>query len=287
MGAPAASRAAVDALLEACLSAYAAHPADTEVYTAFKGVVEVAGVSSGELVAAMDGLRAVAARLTATLRDAALLKGAVRTSAVSGATGVITGAFDALDAVLVGSELDDFESGASGAGPGDRAAHARDVAEAAKEVDAALPPAAGLAARVGILLSLARERLLLLEAVSLSPTLSWALVFANGLHPAALRLLAGMAATAGVVGDLDTGKPPRLTAGRASRPPCSRTASTTRSRTPPRRWATSRAWRTRSARRARTAWTWTATGRWTPTSRPPSRQARTAACGTSSSVGPP
>jgi hypothetical protein len=170
-------RACIDGVLEACLTTYAAHPSDDGVYEAFKEVVDEAGISSLELTAATDGLRGVAAALRAALGDSKLLVAGVRSSAATTVAANVAGALRAIDAPLEGTSVAHLESD-----PLDKEL-AKTKAASLASVRAEVPANTPLVLQLFRLLGLARERLLLLEAVSLSPQLSWVFCFVNGLHP--------------------------------------------------------------------------------------------------------
>ena len=188
-------RACIDGVLEACLTTYAAHPSDDDVYEAFKEVVDEAGISTHELTAATDGLRGVTAALRAALGNAKLLVSGVRASAATTVAANVAGALRGIDAPLEGTVMAFLETD-----PSDKDL-AKATAASLAAVRAQVPASAPLVLQLFRLLGLARERLLLLEAVSLSPQLSWVFCFVNGVHPL-LSLVACLVAAATAHADM-------------------------------------------------------------------------------------
>jgi len=170
-------RAGIDALLEACLFTYAAHPSDGEVYAAFKEVVDVAGVSAEELIGAVDGLRGVTAAIRAALTEPKLITAAVRSSAITTSGTNVGSALKSVDSLIEGTSIHSLETD-----PSDTKIQ-QTIKDSLAEVRMKVPKDTALILQLYQLLALARERLLLLEAVSLSPILSWALTYINGIYP--------------------------------------------------------------------------------------------------------
>jgi hypothetical protein len=180
-------RACIDTILESCLSAYATHPSDMNVYEAFKEVVDEASVSVNELLRAVTGLRGVSAALRECLADNKLVTAAVRTSAAIPVIANISNALKNIDVPLSNTSMHKLETNPSDSGL------INDINTSLAQVRTIVPSSTIFLSQVHQLLGIARKHLLLLEAASLSPMLSWALCYMNGLYPL-LKLLGSLSA---------------------------------------------------------------------------------------------
>ena len=180
-------RACIDTILESCLSAYATHPSDMSVYEAFKEVVDEASVSVNELLRAVSGLRGVSAALRECLADSKLVTSAVRASAAIPVIANIANALKNVDGPLSNTSMHKLETNPSDSGL------INDINASLAQVRTLVPISTAFLPQVYQLLGLARKHLLLLEAASLSPMLSWALCYMNGLYPL-LKLLGSLSA---------------------------------------------------------------------------------------------
>ena len=180
-------RACIDTILESCLSAYATHPSDMSVYEAFKEVVDEASVSVNELLRAISGLRGVSAALRECLADNKLMTAAVRASAAIPVIANVANALKLVDGPLSSTSMHKLETNRSDSGL------INDTNASLAQVRNHVPSSTAFLPQVYQLLGIARKHLLLLEAVSLSPMLSWALCYMNGLYPL-LKLLGSLQA---------------------------------------------------------------------------------------------
>ena len=197
-------QASVSCMLQAALTTYALYSSDVTVYANFRDMVDVAGVSGDEVISAVETVRGCA-----MVMRQLLLHAPTRASSVTGGNTAAASVFKTFSSAWEGSAmiaLDDRDAA------GARAAEAH--------IRQRLAPS-GVAATdyLGMMwevCTLARQKLLLLEAISLSPFLGWGIVVSNGvLH--LLRTVEVLSTALATQGDLDAAKLARMPSNGAAR----------------------------------------------------------------------
>jgi hypothetical protein len=195
---PAATiQAATSCLLQAALVTYSQFSADPVVYSNFRDMVDVAGVSGDEVAAALEIVRACA-----SIMKLIVVQAPTRTGAPP------TGGNVSVNAVLktLAPLIEEGDLIALDKDPRLDVAHAE--AEALVRGRMTCPPGSAnfdYVVSLWEVCAVARQKLLLLEAISLSSFLSWGIVVVNGVFPL-VRVIEALTAALCVHGDVDANK---------------------------------------------------------------------------------
>jgi hypothetical protein len=181
-------------ILQAALATFSRYSNDAAVYSAFRGLVDVAGIASDDINAALDLLRGVFAILQP------LIQTAPTRSSINAGGAAVAAASRPFDSFLAKSETDNIEI--------DNDSLSRLAIQKKVMEERLIKRASQLGvtkldyfASLFELASQARTQLLLLEAVALSPFFAWSIVTLNGLAPL-VRLFQYFAVAASIHSDI-------------------------------------------------------------------------------------